>query len=467
MGLLLAPSAGRAAERRTDGPVVVIPIHGMIERGLVYMVRRGVNEAIRENARAIIVDMDTPGGQVQAAEEIAQQFAGAGIPVYTYVNPSAISAGAIIAMGTDHIYMAPGSRIGDAAPIMMSPLGTAEDMGKTQEEKALSYVAALIRALAQRKGHDPKLAEAMVRKEAGYKSGDEVIHPPGSLLTLTNVEAERPVTGTNGTTRPLLSCGTAETLEKLIRTLGMAGAPRKDIKPHPSESAARYIEIFSFLFLAGGLLGLYIEFKTPGFGLPGIAGIILLAIWFWGYHVAGLAGMGEIILFVIGVSLLMTEVFLIPGFGIIGVAGLACIFAALLMAMVEHYPGEGWLPPAAQLQGAITELGATLAGVVLAALLLARWLPKTTFYRSLVLTTEEKAAQGYQPGPLEKTLTGLRGVAASQLRPAGIGDFGGKRMDVVSRGDFIEKGKPIVIVETGANRILVELAPNNTTTTRT
>jgi len=465
MGLLLAPFTAPATEKRADGPVVVIPIHGMIERGLVYMVRRGVNEAIRENARAIIVDMDTPGGQVQAAEDIAQQFAGAGIPVYTYVNPSAISAGAIIAMGTDYIYMAPGSRIGDAAPIMMSPLGTAEEMGKTQEEKALSYVAGLIRALAQRKGHDAKLAEAMVRKEAGYKAGDEVIHPAGSLLTLTNVEAERPVTGTNGVPHPLLSCGTAETLEKLIQTLGMAGAPRKDIKPQPSEAAARYIEIFSFLFLAGGLLGLYIEFKTPGFGLPGIAGIILLAIWFWGYHVAGLAGMGEIILFVIGVSLLIAEVFLIPGFGIFGVAGIVCIFSALLMAMVEHYPGGGWMPPPAQLQGAVVQLGFTLAGVVLIALLLVRWLPKTTIYRNLVLTTDEKGSQGYQPGPLENTLVGLRGIAGSQLRPAGIGEFGEKRLDVVTRGDFIEKGKSIVIVETGANRILVELAPNNTAKT--
>ena len=165
--------------------------------------------------------------------------------------------------------------------------------------------------------------------------------------------------------------------------------------------------------------------------------------------------MGEIILFIIGVGLLMAEVFLIPGFGVVGVAGLVCIMASLLMAMVEHYPGGGWLPPPQQLQGAIVQLGSTLAGVVLVALLLARWLPGTTIYRNLVLAADENAAQGYRPGPLQNTLVGSRGMSVSQLRPAGIGEFGGRRMDVVTRGDFIEKGKPIVIVETGANRILV------------
>jgi len=190
-GVLLA--AAVAAANAASDVVYVIPIHDMIERGLVYVVRRGVEEAVRQDAAAIVFDMDTPGGRLDAAEEIINIIGSVKVPTYTFVNPSAISAGAIIAMGTDHIYMAPGSRIGDAMPIMMSPFGQVQEMSEALEEKSVSYVASLIRSTAERKAHDPQLAESMVRRKQEFKVGDEIIKRAGELLTLTNKEAEKKV----------------------------------------------------------------------------------------------------------------------------------------------------------------------------------------------------------------------------------------------------------------------------------
>ncbi len=187
--------------------VYVIPVHGMIEPALLYVMRRGVAEAEINGAAAIVLSMDTLGGRLDAATDIVRLMQRVRVPTYTFVEKNAISAGAIIALSTDKIFMAPGSVIGDAMPIMMSPTGGAQEMPEAIEEKTVSAVAALIRAAAQESGHDPQLAEAMVRRELEYKIADEVISPAGQLLTLTNVEAEREV-GPPEARRKLLSQGT-------------------------------------------------------------------------------------------------------------------------------------------------------------------------------------------------------------------------------------------------------------------
>jgi len=442
--------------------VYVIPIKGMIERGLQYVVRRGVNQAIANNASAIIFDMDTPGGRLDAAEEILKIIANANIRTYTFVNPNAISAGAIISFGTDEIWMAPGSKIGDAMPIMMSPFGTPAEMPEGIEEKAVSYVAALIRTTAERKGHDPRLAEKMVRREIEYKIGDEVISPSNQLLTLTNLEAERIVGTNDNDLRPLLSRGTVNDIDSLLKTIGLADAKLVTFEVSFAETIARYIELLSIFFLAGGLLCLYIEFKTPGFGLPGICGILLLAIWFWGHHIAGLAGLGEIIIFLTGIIMIIIEIFFIPGFGFVGVGGFILILLSLIMAMVEHYPGGTWAPPANQIQNAITQLGISLLLVGSGIYFLARFLPQTSFFKHVMLEKQLTDNEGYTAhSPDKQSLIGLKGTAVTPLRPGGIGEFeGGKRLDVLSRSDFIASGESIIIAEIQGSRIIVERVKN-------
>jgi len=451
--LVEAEPAGEPQERPL---VYIIPIEEMIERGLVYVVRRGVAEAVAQGADAIIFDMHTPGGRLDAAEEIINIIANIDVATYTFVSRNAISAGAIIAFGTDRIYMAPGSRIGDAMPIMVSPFGGAQEMPEAMEEKAVSYVSSLIRSTAQRKNHDPQLAEAMVRRGMEYKIGEDVISPADQLLTLTNVEAERLVKR-NGEESPLLSSGTVKDIDALLETIGQADAEVKRLSITPAEKIARYIEMLSALLLIGGVLGLYIEFKTPGFGVPGIVGILLLAIWFWGHNVAGLAGMGELVLFVLGVVLLLVEIFLIPGFGIVGASGIMLMILSLVMAMVEHYPGVPFYRlPEVQIGHAMRTAGMALVGTFLSGLLLARFLPKIPVFHRLMLETEETTDAGFTAAAPQDDLLGARGVADTQLRPAGMGVFGDRRLNVVSRGDFIDRGIPIVIAEIHGNRIVVE-----------
>ena len=453
---LTSVCAGRDTGESDGGTCYIIPISGTIERGLVYVVRRGVARAVADDAEAIVFEMDTPGGRLDAAKEIVRIISRADVKTVTYVNPDAISAGAIIAMGTDAIYMAPGSRIGDAMPIMVSPFGGVQEIPDGYEEKAVSYVSGLIRSTAETKGHDPDLAEAMVRRELEYKLGDDVISKEGELLTLTSEEAARQVVR-DDREEPLLSLGTVDDLDALRAELGLENAQVRTLAVSPAEKVARYIEMFSAFLLIGGLLGLYIEFKTPGFGVPGIAGILLLVVWFWGHHVAGLAGMGEVVLFILGVTFLAVEIFVIPGFGLIGISGLVMIVASLAMAMVQHYPGIPWYaPPPEHLQRAVLTLGLALSASFLLMYILARFLPETHAFQRLTLAADLGTDAGYTASDSSDDLAGATGRTETALRPAGIAIVNGRRLNVVARGAFIDKGAPIVVAETHGNRIVVD-----------
>ena len=457
LAALLAPVTGLPAEMATAkakaGTVYVIPIRDVIDTALVYVIRRGLQEADDEGADAIIFDMDTPGGRVDAAEDILNMLRDLKVPTYTLVNPNAISAGAIIAMATDHIYMTPGSKIGDAMPIMLGLTGEVQPMPESVEEKSVSYVAAMIRAAAQHRGHDPQLAEAMVRRDAEYKIGDEVISKKGRLLTLTNRDAERPV-GPSG--KPLLSAGTVENLDDLIRRIGKANCEQVTLTVTTVEEIARFIESFSVIILGLGLLGLYIEFKTPGVMVPGILGVALLAIWFWGSNIAGLSGMEEIALFLLGVILIVVELFVFPGTIVPGVLGITLVILSILMAMIQHYPGAPAWPSLPQLSFSITQFGKSLVVSALGFWLVAGFLPRTSTFQKLVLNSATDRQRGFTASADTSAFVGRTGLTETRLNPAGAARFGEDRLNVISRGDFIDPGTDIVVVEAHGNRIIVE-----------
>lgn len=435
------------------GKVYIIPIHDVIDTALVYVIRRGINEAEEEGAEAIIFDMDTPGGRVDSAEEILNMLRGLKVPTYTLVNPNAISAGAIIAMATDHIYMTPGSKIGDAMPIMLGLTGEVQPMPESVEEKSVSYVAAMIRAAAQHRGHDPQLAEAMVRRDSEYKIGDEVISKKGRLLTLTNKDAERLV---GPQQKPLLSLGTVENLDALLEKIGKTKCERVELVVSSAEEIARFIESISIILLGLGLLGLYIEFKTPGFGLPGILGIACLAIWFWGSNIAGLSGMEEVAIFILGLLFLMAELFVTPGVIVPGIIGTVLIVIAIMMAMIQHYPGEPWYPTLPKITFSFSRLFLSLLVSVGGFAILAAFLPKTPAFRNLILDTATSRTDGYTATPDSSSLVGQQGITETQLHPAGAAWFGELRLNVLTRGDFYEAGESVTIVEAKGNRIVVE-----------
>lgn len=429
--------------------VYIIPIKKEIEPALLYVVRRGVDEAVRNHAKAIIFQMDTPGGVVTAAQGIVEVIGNTDIPTYTFVDKDAFSAGGMIALATKHIYMAPGGVIGAITPLMLSPMGGVQEMPDEVREKMTSAVAAMVRAAAEQGGHDPQLAEAMVRADIEYSVNGTVISEKGRLLTLTNEEACQLV---GEEQKPLLSEGTVANINELLDHIGLSGAEQQVLKVTAAERLARWIARISPLLMIIGLGGLWLEFKTPGFGIFGILGISCLLLFFFGYHIAGLAGMEDVLLFVVGVILLAVEVFITPGFGVMGFSGLLLIFISFISAMSEHMPGK-WRPISFSPETFAMPFLKTMiafAGSIALVAIAGKFLPHTRLFSSLTLAS-------VSPEPeQEEELIGLEGIAHSDLRPGGTAYFNGRKLDVVTYGGYISSQSAVRIVEVHGNRIVVE-----------
>jgi membrane-bound serine protease (ClpP class) len=446
-GLML--STTYAQDTNAAPLVYIIPIKKMIEPALLYVVRRGVDEAVRNNVQAIIIDMDTPGGGVQAAIEIIDELTKADIPLYTFVGREAISAGAFISLATPNIYMAPGSLIGDITPIMMGMTGGVQDLPEAEKEKMTSYVAAQVRSAAEQGGYDPQLAEAMVRRDVEYKVGEKVISKSGTVLTLTASEATQ-LLGENQ--EPLFAKGIVKDIDEMLEVIGLGNAKQTVLEATAAESLARVIAKLAPFLMMLGLGGIWLEFKTPGFGIFGIAGISCLLLFFFGHHIAGLSGMEDVLLFSLGVVLLAIEVFITPGFGVMGFSGLLLIFVSFISAMSERMPGK-WRPIDFSPETfSIPFLTVTLSFVGAIALvgIAGKLLPQTRMFQSLTLGSVVPDAEE------DETLLGLEGIAHSDLRPGGTAYFGERKIDVVTLGDYIPRQAPIRIVEVHGNRIVVE-----------
>ena len=298
--------------------IAIIPIREDIAPPLVYLVRRGVKQAIEEKADLLVLDMKTDGGRIDTTEDIISiigEFKG---DTVTFVNDRAFSAGAFISVATKKIYMAPQSVIGAAAPVMMAPGGQVQDMPGTMEVKMKSAVRALVRRVAEKNGHNVEVVEAMIDKNKELKMDGVVLNEKGDILTLTDTEASKLY---GDPKKPLLSLGTVENLDALLLKLGYVNARRIDVKPTGAEKLGSWINMISPLLLIIGAVGLYIEFKTPGFGLPGIVGITAFAIYFAGGYIAGFSGLEWMLVFLVGAVLLALELFVFPGTVAIGVVG--------------------------------------------------------------------------------------------------------------------------------------------------
>jgi membrane-bound serine protease (ClpP class) len=453
MALAIALTVPFSVHAATDPTVCVLTIHEDITHNTLYLVRRGLREAEEKKAAAVVLDMRTNGGLVDVTEEIIRLLERAPMKTYTYVDDKAYSAGAFIAAATDKVFMAPGSVIGAATPVMLGGSGV-QELPKSYEEKLTSAMRARIRATAQEKGHNPDVFEAMVDADRGLTIDEEEITPKGKLLTLTNEEAARAY-GDPAT--PLLSAGTVKSLDDLLEKVGLAGARTFEVSPSGFEQLARWITTISPLLILVGFLALYIELSHPGVALPGIVAVICFAIYFLGYFVAGLAGWEEVGLFVIGLLLLAVEFFLFPGHFLSAALGTVAVLAALVLAMTGHVPGGPILPTWDQVQIPLMKVFGSMIGAFLVAMLLGRYLPKSTLFRKMELVAATNTAEGYTSSLGEaKALLGTSGVAETNLRPSGKGRFGDKLVDVVTEGDLIERGKPITIVEVQGSRVVVK-----------
>ena len=442
----------------SDSPLIyILPIQEPIMPPLIHLVKRGIDEATEAGADLLVLDMNTDGGRVDVTEEIIgiiSDFPGRKI---TYVNRRAFSAGAFISVATEQIYMSPESVIGAAAPIMMSPGGgSAQDMPSTVEAKMTSAVAALVRARAQEYGYNLEVIEAMIDKGKEMIIDGETLVEKGEILTLTNREAEKEY-GDPAT--PLLSSGTFETLDDLIVHLGFAEATRVEITPTGAEKLASWINAISPVLMIIGILGIYLEFKTPGFGFPGIVGILALLLFFLGSHIGGLSGIEWMAVFFLGLILVAIELFVFPGTMILGLTGSALILVSLVMALVYEGPSAPTIPAFPDLRGPLREVGFSFFVTFILMIVLAKILPKTPFYSRLVSQTASGMQTVKKDQQEEANLVDSEGRSSSPLMPGGKAYFGDRLLDVTTQGEYLEKGQKVRIIRFSAGTAIVEKLP--------
>ena len=446
------PQAQAAREEIGKGDVLVVPIDGEISPPMFLFLRRAVKAAEANGASAIIFEMNTYGGRLDSAEKITNLLNRVTIPTYTFINTNAGSAGALIVLATQHIYMAPVSAIGAAAPIQ----GSGEDLGETAKDKTISYWSALIRGSATKNGHNPDVGEAFMNKEKEVKIGDRVISPKGSLLTLNAQEA---TTRTEG--KPLLAEGIADSVPDMMRKAGLNGKTVA-MKPTGFERLAFWITALAPLLLLAGMLGAYLEFKIPGASVFGIIAGVCFALFFLGHYFAGLAGWEVVALFVLGVCFLLAELFIFAHSTIlIGLIGVFLMLGSLLWAMIDRYPGQNFLPTGDMLRVPVTNLFIATIAAVIAIAILARYLPRTSLYQRFVLSADIPSGPSLSAAPRAFPAAlgvspGTEGTALTTLRPSGKARFEDHVVDVVTEGDFIAAETPVEVVSTDGMRVVVK-----------
>lgn len=440
----------------TPAPVVyVIPIRDEIEQTMEYLVRRGVKEAMEMKAEALVLHMETNGGRVDCTERIISsldQFK-PNDKTYTFIDKKAISAGAFISSATRHIYMAPGSVIGAAAPVLAMPGQGPQALPESYEEKITSAIRAMVRSSAENHGHRPEVFDAMVDRNQGLKVDGKIIVPEGKLLTLTTKEAEQKIGG-----RPLLSKGTVENLDLLIQQIAGSNAKKVTLEPTGFETFARFLTMISpFLLTAGMVLG-YLEFKTPGLGIFGILAGVCFVIYFFGHYVAGLSGHEPFVIFLLGVLLIVAELYFFPGLVIPTICGILLILFSFAFSKVDFYPTtDSIIPTWSAFEGPLLQtVYAILAGflgmMVVARLIPSRWVAKGLEEATVAGPSLKKTV------PVER---GEEGVATTILRPSGTAEFQGRSLDVVTTGGMIDSGARVRVVDLDGYRIVVEQISEN------
>ncbi|WP_353894349.1 NfeD family protein [Proteinivorax hydrogeniformans] len=416
---------GGVANGETKDIVYVVTIEDTIDNALPRTLNRAFNEAEMKNADLIILELNTPGGYVRRAKEIRDLILNSEIPVYAYVNNSAISAGAFIALAADAIYMTDAATMGDAEVIAGN---------QPADEKVISDWDGAMRALAKRNDRDPEIASAMVRRE---KQIDNLVEA-GQLLTLTTSQA--------------LEHGYAEgeygTRAQMLQDLGYGNHSVVEFTEAWAERFARFITSphVGAIILSIGMATIFIEIISPGFGFFGITGIACFVLFFAGHLIAGLAQWEYIVAFIIGIAMIVADIFA-AGFGILGIGGIALIVLSIILT-AETFT-DGLL---------ILALSIPFTIIILAGSW--KFLSKSNVIKRFVLSDREDVDKGYVASSKYDDLLGKAGVAITPLRPTGSAEIDGKRFDVVTEGGYISANEEVKVIKVGSNSIVVKKINN-------
>lgn len=417
--VLLVPSFAGSAQGKK---VYHVPLEDNVEKGLYAFLQRAFEEAVADNADAIVLDIHTPGGYTDAADQIGKLLDNSPIEVIAYVNTKAHSAGAFIALHANKIYMTESATIGSA--------GIIDGEGKAAEKKAESAWRAAMEAAAVSSDRDPLYALAMADPSVNLP---QYRAPVGDYLTLRAQEA----------LEVKYSEGTANSLAEVLKLAGYEGANVVELEPTLAEKIARLVTnpVVVPILLSIASLGLVVELYSPGFGVAGTMGLSAFGLFFFGHTIAGFAGYESILLFIVGAILIALE-FFVPG-GIVGVIGGALVIISLLLAgtSITHMA-----------YSILIALVITVIGMVI---LMKFFGKRLHVFNKLILTDATTTEEGYVSNKNRVDLIGRRGEAATAFRPAGVAKIDQERIDAVSEGSFIDKGKEIEVVKVEGSRIVV------------
>ena len=422
--------AGLATVVQAQRKVVYrIEVSGTIEGGLAPYTSRALREAVAANASAVFLDINTPGGRVDAAEMMADAIRETAIPVYAFVNPRAYSAGALISLATDGIYMTPGAVLGAATPV--------DGQGVKMAEKYVSAMRAEFRALAEQQGLDPRIAEAMVDDSLGVPG----LLEPGKLLTLSTAEA----------LRVGYAKGEVANQAELLTAVGLSGAEVISVGVNWAESLVRFLTnpLVAPLLLTLGMLGLIFEIKTGAFGIGGVLSLLSLGLFFGSHHLVGLAGWEEVILLLCGLIAIAVEIFVLPGFGVAGILGIILLVLSVVLAMI------GSVPSFHDVLQSLAVLGTALVLTLAVFIAWLRHLPNSARFRRMILADGLDSSAGYISARVRSDLVGKEARAVTDLRPAGTVVVDDERIDVVTEGDYIKSGSTVRIIRAEGHRHVV------------
>lgn len=474
--------------------VYIIDIRAEIGGGVSTYIKKGIQKAEQANADAIIFDVNTPGGRVDSAVRIVRSIQGTQIPTIAFVNRQAISAGAMICAACDQIVMTSGATIGDTAPV--------DTQGNEAGEKAISYIRGTIRSTAERQNRNADIAEAMVDKRlylVRLENGDiiklrpqeyfdeqdagtqmEVLCAEGELLNLTTLQAleygfvdveaeditellpQYQIVKINQdygdtvimalTQNDILHQQKQHGPDRVTPIKSLENAQITRVMVTLADRAVFFITspYISALLLSLGGLGLFIEIRTPGFGIPGFLGLLFIGLFFGGHMLNQVPNTYVVaLIFVVGLALILLEVFVIPGFGIAGILGLLLMLGSVFFTFFQSTDDFSiallWL----SISIILTSVLAVIATI---------FLPKSAPFQWLALSTVMSADEGYHSAGVQdfQQFLGKTGVALTPLRPAGTVRIDNKRLDVVTVGNFIGENTPVKVLEVEGSKILVE-----------
>lgn len=399
----------------------------------------GLEKAQEINADYVILELDTYGGALNDADDIRTRILEYNKPIYVFINKDAASAGALISIACDSIYMAKGSSIGAATVVTQD--------GAAAPDKYQSYMRSIMRSTAEAKGRNPQMAEAMVDEDIDLDS----IATEGKILTLSTSEAikygfcEAEVTG----------------IEEIMKRAGVADY---EVEEFNLDTTEKIIALFLNPFVSGILIliiigGIYFELQTPGVGFPILAALVAVILYFVPNYLNGLAENWEIVMFMVGVILIALEIFVIPGFGVAGVLGLICTLGSLVLVMLNNdFLDFSFVP----IEEIFVSSAVVIAGLLGALVIMffggARMLNSNVFKRIALAETQDKDQGFTSTFYKEKSMIGAKGKTYTRLRPSGRIEIDGVIYDAYTRGNFIDQGVSIEVISDEGTSLKVKEA---------